>query len=98
MIFVSGSILYLRKTNYTTSMAGLLTEMMMNQRRQTFTKSVKSKLFTAMTQGGIQILCFLYVTRYARRIASNKLVAKQLVYIEWKKLYVDQSVNNIIYT
>lgn len=51
MIFVNGSNLYLKKTNYIMSMVGLLTEMM-NQRK-TVTQSVKSKLFTAMTQGGI---------------------------------------------
>ena len=49
-------------------------------------------------RAGYKYCVFYIVTRYARRIASNKLVTKQLVYIEWKKLYVDQSVNNIIYT
>jgi len=92
-----GSTRYPKKTNYTGNMVGSKISKK-NQKRKTVTQSARSKLFTAMTQGGIQILCFLYVTRYARRIASNKLVAKQLVYIEWKKLYVDQSVNNIIYT
>ena len=55
---------------------------------------------TAGTAAGYKLILYIsfFITRYARRIASNKLVAKQLVYIEWKKLYVDQSVNNIIYT
>jgi hypothetical protein len=55
---------------------------------------------TAGTAAGYKLICTLhfFITRYARRIASNKLVAKQLVYIEWKILYPIQSVNNIIYT
>ena len=50
MIFVNGSTRYPKRTNYTMSMVGSLMEMM-NQRR--FTRFVRIKLFTAMTQGGI---------------------------------------------